>query len=109
MLLRDDELDGLLVETTAGQRVGRVVGFVVDGESGFVTQYRVRPPGILATLVPSSRELLIAHSQVVSLSTERMVVEGSGTSVRSEARRHRSVPSPQPSVSTVASRTAPRS
>lgn len=94
MRFRDDELLGLRVETSAGRRVGRLVGFVIDAETGFVVQYRVRPKGIIAVLVPGTRELLIAHDQVVSIDARRMVVyEGIGGS---EGGRRRRIPAMSP-------------
>lgn len=74
MRLRDDELIGLPVETASGVYVGRLVGFVVDMETGFVVQYRVCPRGFVAACFPGFRELLIAHDQVVSIDTKRMIV-----------------------------------
>ncbi|MBI4434283.1 PRC-barrel domain-containing protein [Candidatus Uhrbacteria bacterium] len=108
MRLSDDQLRSLPVETTAGEYVGRITGFVVDTQGGVVVQYRVRPPGILATLL-SSRELLINQSQVVSIDANRMVVESGHTPERSPAversftagrsggrRRRALAPSPHP-------------
>ena len=98
MQLRDDELMGIRVESTSGRRVGKLVGFVMDSESGIVVQFRVRPSGILSTLVPGIRELLIGRSQVVSIDTHRMLVRDGVTSDAGGGRRKRSAPSmaPQP-------------
>ncbi|MDO8622244.1 MAG: PRC-barrel domain-containing protein [bacterium] len=98
MHLRDDELIGLRVESTSGRRVGKLVGFVLDCESGIVVQYRVRPAGLLTSLVPGIRELLIGRSQVVSIDAHRMLVQDSATSDVGRGQRKRPVPSmsPQP-------------
>jgi sporulation protein YlmC with PRC-barrel domain len=97
MRLRDDDLIGLRVETTAGEHVGRVIGFVMDTDGGMIVQYRVRPPGLLAALLPGIRELLIHSSQVVSIDTQRMIVESGQTSERAGGRRRRTLaPSPHP-------------
>ena len=98
MRVSDDQLRDLPVETSTGRRIGKLVGFVIDTETGFVVQYRVRPKGILAACVPSARELLIAHDQVVSLDARRMVVHedaASGTSGRQRGRMAHAM-SPQP-------------
>lgn len=97
MRLSDDELRGLRVETTAGEYVGRVIGFVMDTDGAAIVQYRVRPPGLLAVLFPGIRELLIHQSQVVSLDANRMVVESGHTPERAGGRRRRALtPSPHP-------------
>lgn len=98
MRLRDDEFLGIRVETNTGRRIGRLVGFVMDANSGFVVQYRVRPKGIVAACVPGLRELLIAHDDVVSLDDQRMVVRDGSSAVSGGGRRKRIVPAmhPQP-------------
>ena len=80
MLLRDDELMGLRVETTTGMRVGRVMGFVMELETNTVIQYRVRPRSFLAAILPGMRELLIHQRQVVSMDAHRMIIQEAGTS-----------------------------
>lgn len=95
MRLRDDDLIGLRVETTTGEHVGRVIGFVMDTDGAAIVQYRVRPPGLLAALFPGIRELLIHQAQVVSLDAQRMVVESGHTPERAGGRRRRALtPSP---------------
>ena len=74
MRFRDDEIIGARVETASGVHVGHLVGFVLDSETGFVVQYRVRPRGLLSACLPGFRELLVAHDQVISIDTKRMVV-----------------------------------
>jgi len=101
MRLRDDEIIGIRVETNAGRYVGRIAGFVVDAESGFIVQYRVRPKGIVAACFPNVRELLIAHDQVVSIDAKRMVIRGDEVGDTGGRRRKRMAPamSPQPLTS----------
>ena len=98
MRLRDDELLRLRVETSSGSRVGTVVGFVMDADTGFIVQYRVRPRGIVAACLPGFRELLIAHDQVVAIDAKRMVVRDGATGESSGGGRKRIAPvmSPQP-------------
>lgn len=95
MRLRDDDLIGLRVESTDGEHVGRVIGFVMDTDGGLIVQYRVRPPGLLAALFPGVRELLIHQAQVVSLDAQRMIVESGQTTERTGGRRRRH---PAPSI-----------
>lgn len=96
MRLTDEQLVGLRVETTTGERVGTIVGLVMDTDGGVIVQYRVRPPGALAMFL-GSRELLIHQSQVVSFDAKRMVVQsGVGRSSNGGRRRRSLSPSPQP-------------
>ena len=101
MQFRDDDLLGIRVEGTSGRRVGRLVGFVIDGESGIVLQYRVCPPGFLASVVPGIRELLVSRDQVVSIDTKRMLVRDGAVRDAGGGRRTRPTPSmaPQPLTS----------
>lgn len=100
MHLRDHELRGLRVETTAGEYIGRLIGFVFDTDGCVVSQFRVRPPGILP-LFDASRELLIHVSQVVSVDEQRMVVRSGGARADDGERRTHAAPSPQPIASSV--------
>lgn len=86
MHLRDDELRGLRVETTDGDVVGRLVGFVVDTDGCAIAQFRVRPLGLLAYFSPS-RELLVSAANVVSLDDRRMVIVSGSVSARTRAAR----------------------
>ncbi len=63
----------LPVETTLGRQLGRVVAVEVDPSTHQVACYRVAPKLPLANLWRG--ELMVAPSQVVSLTSERMVVE----------------------------------
>ena len=98
MRLRDDEILGIRVETSAGVRIGRLVGFVLEAETGFVVQYRVRPRGMVAACIPGLREFLIAHTDVIALDHRCMVVRDGSSGVQGSGRRKRIVPSihPQP-------------
>ncbi|MFH1429919.1 MAG: PRC-barrel domain-containing protein, partial [Candidatus Uhrbacteria bacterium] len=95
MQLRDDELRKYRVETVDGNLVGRVVGCVVDMESGTLVQLRVRPRGAATALFPGTRELLIGFSQIVRIEP-RCVIVGSGSVAEvNENRRHIRVHSEQ--------------
>ncbi|MDO8462744.1 MAG: PRC-barrel domain-containing protein [bacterium] len=96
MFLSDDQLVGIAVETEQGERVGTLVGFVVDVDSGIIAQYRVRARGFFAMFFPTSNELLVHHTQVVSLDARRMVIRGRGTRVRADDEQRSRAPSAQP-------------
>lgn len=96
MRLRDDEVIGNRVETVDGRLLGRLAGFVLEAETGFIVQYRVHPRGFVAWCLPGLRELLVHHDDVVSIDTRRMVVrDGTGTD-RARGVRRRTMPSVQP-------------
>ena len=101
MRLRDDELLGLRVESTTGAYVGRVAGFVMDTESGIITQFRVRPKGIVAACFPGLHELLVGREQIISIDAKRMVVRDGTGSASARGGRKRMVPGmrPQPLTS----------
>ncbi|MBI4433766.1 PRC-barrel domain-containing protein [Candidatus Uhrbacteria bacterium] len=93
MLLRHDAILGLPVITRSGISLGRVVGLMVDTESGMILQYQVRARGWVAMILPHTDELLIHHTQVIALEEDRMIVEeGSGGT---PARKQRRVLAPQ--------------
>ena len=67
-----DQLKNLPVVTQSGSQLGQVVGFIFDPESHAIIQYEVRHGSPLARKI-----LLIATSQVVGITAERMTVEDS--------------------------------
>ena len=64
------QLKNLPVVTRGGQALGQVAGVVFDPETHAIVQYEVRQG-----LALSRRVLLVAASQVVSITVERMTVE----------------------------------
>lgn len=70
MRLAWDQLKNLPVSTVSGTPLGQVVGFVLDPESHTLVQYEVRHGSPLARKI-----LLVATSQVVGITAERMTVE----------------------------------
>lgn len=64
------QLKNLPVFTRGGSALGRIVGVVFDPETHAIVQYEVRQG-----LALSRRVLLVAASQVVSITAERMTVE----------------------------------
>lgn len=71
--ISDKQLLGLPVETESGTALGKVHGFHVDVEHHTILQYVVRSTNPLKGLF--SRELLVAPSQVLSITEQKMVVD----------------------------------
>lgn len=87
MILTLKHLRNLPVETRNGERLGRIVDAELDAESHVITTYIVHPSRIAQQLVRS--ELRVRPSQVVSITTERMVVEDAVRPAASERGRAR--------------------
>jgi sporulation protein YlmC with PRC-barrel domain len=71
--LRDKEIRGLPVFTKSGDRVGKVAGFVIDADRHEVEQYSITKSRLFSALLPD--ELLVHRSQVIELTSEKMVIE----------------------------------
>ncbi len=71
--LSNKQIIGLPVETQSGTALGRVRGFVLDADRGIIAQYVVKSANPLRELF--GKELLIAASQVITLTAEKMVVD----------------------------------
>lgn len=71
--LSDKQLIGLPVETQSGTALGKIRGFVVDADHGSIAQYVVKNANPLRELF--GKELLVASSQVITLTAEKMVVD----------------------------------
>jgi sporulation protein YlmC with PRC-barrel domain len=84
MRFRDAELRGIPVITKSGQKVGKLVAYVIDAERHDVAQYVVSRTSLLAKILPD--ELLVAPSQVISLDAEMMGVADGAVEERAEAR-----------------------
>lgn len=91
-----DQLKNLPVVTQSGTQLGQVVGFIFDPESHAIVQYEVRHGSPL-----SRKILLIATSQVIGITVERMTVEESAlTSTNAESQR---APAAEPTLTSLAS------
>lgn len=64
---------GLSVETRSGEKIGSVVGAILDPSSHTIVQYEVRPPFLKEGPFPKTR--LINPKQVVSMDEKKMIVE----------------------------------
>ena len=91
-----DQLKNLPVFTQSGAALGQVVGFMFDPESHALVQYEVRHGSPLARKV-----FLVAASQVVGITSERMTVEDNVTSV-ANAESHRAAAA-EPTLTNLAS------
>lgn len=87
MIMTWKHLRNLSVETQSGERLGRVVDAELDAETHTIITYLVRPSRIAQQFVRS--ELRIHRSQVVSLTSERMVVEDAARPAATERGRGR--------------------
>jgi sporulation protein YlmC with PRC-barrel domain len=74
------QLYHLPVQTESGQKVGLVEGVTVDIDAHSVASYEVKPAKMLTALF--SRTLLISPAQVVSISSEIMIVKDSVAAVQ---------------------------
>ncbi len=71
MFITSKQLTRLPVQTASGTRLGRVVSFDLDVETGKCAMIHVTP-GVAARLL--SDELVIAWSQIVSISADVVIV-----------------------------------
>lgn len=73
MRLRDKNIIHLPVFTKSGEELGKTCGFEVDVDTHVVTQYYVKSHHLIAELF--AKELIVAASQVISITNEKMIVE----------------------------------
>lgn len=66
-------LRNLPVETQSGQRLGVLVDVEINPEHHTIQTYIIAPGRIASTITRSY--LRISHTQVISITTERMIVE----------------------------------
>lgn len=72
MVLNSRRLIGLPVRTRSGERIGRVLGFDVDVDTGKLAAIRVRAPGLIPHFV--DQEVSVGWAQVVSIDEKEVVV-----------------------------------
>ena len=72
MKMLSEELINLPVYTQSGEHLGKVVSFDFDIDMQTIEQYHVKT-GLIRDLW--HEQLVIHHSQVISISAEKMVVE----------------------------------
>lgn len=91
VMLTASQIKKLPVITVSGKKLGRVNEIFIDPESQGIIQYQVTPRRLLSLDLP----LLIHRSQVVSLTSERLLVEDNAVKAKNAARV---APSLAPSV-----------
>lgn len=72
MQISSDDLINLPAYTQSGQYLGRISSFEVDIDNSTITRYHVKT-GLIKGLW--HEQLIIHQTQVISISTEKMVVE----------------------------------
>ena len=85
MRFRDADLRGIPVQTKGGEKVGKLLAFVIDVDQHEVTQYVVARSSLLSKLMPD--EFLVHRSQVVSIDAERMVINEAAVTEAAEVVR----------------------
>lgn len=85
MRFRDADLRGIPVQTKGGDKVGKLLAFVIDADQHEVTQYVVARSSLLSKLMPD--EFLVHRSQVVSIDAERMVINEAAVTEAAEVVR----------------------
>ncbi|MFA6428571.1 MAG: PRC-barrel domain-containing protein [Candidatus Buchananbacteria bacterium] len=78
-MLATKEIIGLPVYTQTRQYLGRVIKIILDQQTQTPQQYVVRKTGWLKTLVKNS--LIINQQQVVSITSEEMIVVDTTTPI----------------------------
>lgn len=73
MLLRKKDLINLPVETRSGQALGRISDFELNPLTQQIERYYVKSGRQLISLFPG--ELIIHYTQVLSVTSEKMVVD----------------------------------
>lgn len=72
MKINNKQLVGLPVETESGQSLGRICGWELMADGSTISHYEVRPSILFLHI---TKRFLISPSQVISVDSERMVVE----------------------------------
>lgn len=92
------QLHHLPVQTESGQKIGIVEGVTLDVEAHTVQFYEVKPGGVILGLF--TKNLLVAPHEVLSLTSDLMVVKDTVTEVDATARtgKSRLVLNPKPKV-----------
>jgi sporulation protein YlmC with PRC-barrel domain len=73
MITKNDLID-LPAYTESGEYLGRVVDFELEPATHAIVRYHVRSRDSIKDLL-KARELVVASTQVISLSNEKMVVD----------------------------------
>ena len=80
-MLSSHDLLGLAVMTKSGETLGRVVDFSIDQDSQSILSYDVKQGGLKGML---GRHFLVHRSQVISLTSQKMIVDDAVAQSRKE-------------------------
>jgi sporulation protein YlmC with PRC-barrel domain len=73
MKITSKKLIGLPVETKSGQNLGRIDSFAIDTDFQNISEYYVKPIGIVGGLVKG--KLMISRGQVIDITAKKMIVD----------------------------------
>ncbi|MFH1610339.1 MAG: PRC-barrel domain-containing protein [Patescibacteria group bacterium] len=73
MKISNKQIQGMIVETQAGDRLGKVESFNIDIDSQSVLEYVVKPSSLTAGLIKG--DLIISRGQVIEITKKKMIVE----------------------------------
>jgi len=73
MKITSKKILGLSVFTKSGTELGRLDGFAVDTDFQNISEYYVKPEGLVSGLVKG--KLIISRGQVIDISAKKMVVD----------------------------------
>lgn len=79
MNVNSKKLEGILVISKMGVRIGRLASVEFDVNTGKLSAILVRPQGMVATLVGA--DLLIIWNNIISISEEKIIVSDTVTPV----------------------------
>ena len=82
-------LEGKIVETRKGTRLGRVTEYTVDSDGFIIQQLVVRRPLLKSFMDP---ELLISRSEIVKVTDDKVVVRDEESKIRKKAATEDFVP-----------------
>jgi len=85
MLLSDNQLKKIRVETQSGQYLGTPLGFDLETETGVIEKYYVKNKAIIRGLFEG--KLIINKSQIISLDDKKMIVEDGVVKVAAKAKK----------------------
>jgi len=73
MKISNKQLNGTVVETQSGNKLGKVESFNIDIDSQSVLEYIVKPSSLTASLIKG--DLIISRGQVVEITEKKIIVE----------------------------------
>ena len=74
MLISSEKLLNLPVQTQSGQDLGQVSSFDIDTDTQAILKYHVKSSNPITNII-KQKELLITSSQVIEITSEKMIVD----------------------------------